>query len=64
MWIEWTIAMRLLRQGRIQSTLILIGIGVGVAVIVFITALITGLQRNTIERTLGSQAHVRIERPD
>ena len=63
MWIDWTIALRLLREGRIQSTLILVGIAVGVAVIVFITALIGGLQRNTIERTLGSQAHVRIEPP-
>ena len=63
MWIEWTIALRLLREGRIQSTLILVGIAVGVAVIVFITALIGGLQRNTIERTLGAQAHVRIEPP-
>lgn len=63
MWIEWTIAMRLLREGRIQSTLILIGITVGVAVIVFLTALMGGLQRNTIERTLGAQAHVRIESP-
>src|SRR5512138_375140 len=63
MWIEWKIAMRLLREGRIQSTLILVGIAVGVAVIVFIAALIGGLQSNTIERTLGSQAHVRIEPP-
>src|SRR5690606_31260622 len=63
MWIEWTIALRLLRESRIQSTLILVGIAVGVAVIVFITALIGGLQRNTIERTLGAQAHVRIEPP-
>lgn len=64
MWIEWTIALRLLREGRIQSTLILIGIGVGVAVIVFITALIGGLQANVIARTLGTQAHVRVEAPD
>jgi lipoprotein-releasing system permease protein len=64
MWIEWTIALRLLREGRIQSTLILVGIAVGVAVIVFITALIGGLQSNTIERTLGAQAHVRIEPPN
>jgi lipoprotein-releasing system permease protein len=62
-WIEWTIALRLLREGRIQSTLILVGIAVGVAVIVFIAALIGGLQSNTIERTLGAQAHVRIEPP-
>src|SRR5690606_6003006 len=64
MWIEWTIAIRLLRQGRIQSTLILIGIGVGVAVIVFITALISGLQSNAVARTLGTQAHVRVEAPE
>ena len=55
--------MRLLREGRIQSVLIVVGIAVGVAVIVFITALIGGLQANTIERTLGTQAHVRVEPP-
>ena len=44
MWIEWTIATRFLREGKAQSTLILVGIAVGVAVIVFLTALITGLQ--------------------
>lgn len=63
-WIEWTIALRLLREGRIQSALIAVGIAVGVAVIVFITALITGLQSNTIDRTLGTQAHVRVEPPE
>lgn len=61
MWIEWTIAIRFLREGKAQSTLILVGIAVGVAVIVFLTALITGLQANIIERTLGTQAHIRIE---
>src|SRR5690606_28794496 len=60
MWAEWTIATRFLREGKSQSTLILVGIAVGVAVIVFLTALITGLQDNTIERTLGTQAHIRI----
>jgi len=63
-WIEWTIALRLLREGRIQSALIAVGIAVGVAVIVFITALITGLQSNTVDRTLGTQAHVRVEAPE
>ncbi|MCY1404011.1 Lipoprotein-releasing system transmembrane protein LolE [compost metagenome] len=43
-----------------QTLLIIVGIGVGSAVIVFITALITGLQANVIERTLGTQAHIRI----
>ncbi len=56
--------MRFLREGRAQTTLILVGIAVGVAVIVFITALIQGLQSNIIERTLGTQAHVKVEAPD
>lgn len=61
MWIEWKIALRFMREGRTQSLLILVGIAVGVSVIVFITALISGLQENTIARTLGTQAHVRVE---
>ncbi|HEY4530734.1 MAG TPA: ABC transporter permease [Luteimonas sp.] len=63
MWIESTIAMRFLRHGRSQTLLILFGTAVGVAVIVFVTALISGLQDNIIERTLGTQAHVRVEAP-
>jgi lipoprotein-releasing system permease protein len=64
MWIETTIAMRFLREGRTQTLLILVGIAVGVAVIVFVTALISGLQANIVDRTLGTQAHIRIEPPD
>jgi lipoprotein-releasing system permease protein len=44
--------------------MILIGIAVGVAVIVFITALINGLQNNIIVRTLGTQAHIKVQAPD
>ncbi len=61
MWIEWTIATKFLRENKSQSTLILVGIAVGVAVIVFLTALITGLQSNIIDRTLGTQAHIKIQ---
>ena len=64
MWIESTIALRFLRQGRAQTLLILFGITVGVSVIVFVVALIAGLQANVIERTLGTQAHVRVEAPE
>lgn len=64
MWIESTIALRFLREGRSQTMLILIGIGVGVSVIVFIVALISGLQENIIDRTLGTQAHIKVEAPD
>ncbi|SPJ20784.1 Lipoprotein-releasing system transmembrane protein LolE [Prolinoborus fasciculus] len=44
--------------------MITIGVAVGVAVIVFITALIQGLQANIVERTLGTQAHIRLLSPD
>ncbi len=64
MWIEWNIAVKFLREGRSQTALILVGIAVGVSVIVFITALITGLQVNIIDRTLGTQAHIKIQSPD
>ncbi|MBM4183651.1 MAG: ABC transporter permease [Gemmatimonadetes bacterium] len=52
------VALRYLRDQPLQTGLILSGIGVGVAVIIFLSALITGLQQSIIERTLGSQAHV------
>jgi lipoprotein-releasing system permease protein len=61
MWIESTIALKFLRQGFAQTVLILVGIGVGVAVIVFIVTLVNGLQENIVQRTLGTQAHVRVE---
>lgn len=64
MWIEWNIALKFLRESRSQTALILVGIAVGVSVIVFITALITGLQDNIIERTLGTQAHIKVQAPD
>lgn len=64
MWIEWTIAIRFLREGKAQTLLILIGIAVGVAVIVFLSALIAGLQANIVERTLGTQAHIKVERAE
>ncbi|WP_313312723.1 ABC transporter permease [Pulveribacter sp.] len=63
MWAEWTIATKFLREGRTQSVLILVGIGVGVAVLVFLSALITGLQQNIIDRTLGTQPHIKIQPP-
>jgi lipoprotein-releasing system permease protein len=64
MWIESTIAVKFMRQGRTQTALIMVGISVGVAVIVFITALILGLQSNIIARTLGTQSHIRVQPPD
>ena len=64
MWLEWTIATKFLREARTQTALIMVGIAVGVSVIVFLSALIDGLQDNIIERTLGTQAHIKVEAPD
>ena len=60
MWLafESLVAIRFLREGRMQTLLIIVGVAAGVAVVAYISALITGLQRNTIEKTLGAQAHV------
>ncbi|MCG6116861.1 MAG: ABC transporter permease [Aquimonas sp.] len=64
LWFEWLLAIRLLLEGRAQSLLIISGIGVGVCVIVFLTALIGGLQQQIIDRTLGTQAHIRVRPPE
>jgi len=47
-----------------QTLLIIIGVAAGVAVVAYISALITGLQRNTIDKTLGAQAHVTLSPRD
>lgn len=47
-----------------QSILMLGGVCMGVGVIVFLTALITGLQQSIIDKTLGTQAHVVLRPPD
>lgn len=64
LWTDWLIAIGFLREGRSQSLMIIGGVAIGVAVIVFISALIQGLQANLIERTLGTQAHISLSAPD
>lgn len=61
---EMIVALRYLREGRGQTAFILTGIAVGVGVIVFLSALITGLQGSLVEQTLGSQAHVVVRAPE
>jgi lipoprotein-releasing system permease protein len=43
-----------------QTVLIIVGVAAGVAVVAYISALITGLQANTLDKTLGAQAHLSI----
>jgi lipoprotein-releasing system permease protein len=55
---EFSVATRFLKEGRFQSLLIVVGVAAGVAVVAYISALVTGLQTNTLNKTLGAQAHV------
>ena len=61
---ELLVALRYLREGRAQTWLILTGVAVGVGVIIYLSALITGLQQSLIDRTLGSQAHIVVRPPE
>ena len=61
---ERRVALRFLREGRMQSVLIIVGVAAGVAVVTYISALISGLQTNTLNKTLGAQAHVTLRSPD
>lgn len=61
---ETQVALRFLREGRMQTVLIVVGVAAGVAVIAYITALISGLQANTVAKTLGAQAHISVRAPD
>lgn len=60
---QWFVALRYMRAARGQTALILAAVSVGVSVIVFLSALINGLQTSLITTTLGSQAHVIIRVP-
>ena len=61
---EWFIAIRYLREGKAQTALVLGGTTVGVAVLIFLTALISGLQRSLVAQTLSAQAHVLVKAPE
>jgi lipoprotein-releasing system permease protein len=55
---EWIAASRFLREGRMQTIFIVLGVSIGVAVIVFMSAMLSGLQANFIRRVLSAQAHI------
>ena len=57
---EWIVAIRFLREGRLQTVFILVGVAIGVGVIVFMSALMAGLQSNFIARVLSGQAHIQL----
>jgi lipoprotein-releasing system permease protein len=59
----WFTALRYLRTDKAQTALVLAAVSIGVSVIVFLSALINGLQASLIDKTLGSQPHVTLRRP-
>lgn len=54
----WFVALRYLWDSRGMTLLILSAVSIGVSVVVFLSALINGLQTSLIDKTLGSQAHI------
>lgn len=58
------VALRFLREGRAQTLLIFVGVGVGIGVMVFLSALISGLQGSLIKNTLSTQAHIVVRAPE
>jgi len=62
--LSFSIAARFLRSSLGQTSLIVVGIGVGIAVVVFVGSLITSLQADLIDTTVGSQPHVTLEPAD
>jgi lipoprotein-releasing system permease protein len=60
---EWIVALRFLREGRAQTLFIVAGVALGVAVIVFMSALLGGMQENFVRRVLSSQPHIQLLPP-
>jgi lipoprotein-releasing system permease protein len=61
---EWIAAIRFLKEGRMQTAFIVSGIAIGVGVIVFMSAMLAGLQANFLKRVLTSQPHIQLLAPD
>lgn len=61
---EWIAATRFLREGLVQTLLIITGVAVGVGVVVFMSALLSGLQADFLRRMFTSQAQIVLQPPD
>ncbi len=60
----WLLATRFLREGLLQTLFIVAGVALGVSVIVFMSALLTGLQASIFKTLLDFQAQIVITPPD
>lgn len=61
---EWIAATRFLFEGRLQTLFIIGGISIGVGVVVFMSAMLAGLEANFIKRVLTSQPQIQLLAPD
>ncbi|NEW87725.1 ABC transporter permease [Rhodopseudomonas sp. WA056] len=61
---EWIAAVRFLLDGAVQTLVIVGGIAIGVGVIVFMSAMLAGLQANFIKRVLTSVPQIQLLPPD
>jgi lipoprotein-releasing system permease protein len=61
---EWIMATRFLREGVMQTLFIIAGVSLGVSVIVFMSALLTGLQGSLFSTLLDYQAQIVILPPE
>ena len=60
---EWIVAIRFLREGRLQTVFIVAGVAIGAAVIVFMSALMAGLQTIFMRRVLSASAKIELLPP-
>lgn len=61
---ETVVAFRFMREGLTQTLLIVFGVALGGGVIIFMSALLAGLQSNIIRRTLNFQAPIQVLAPE
>ncbi len=58
------LAIKFLREGRLQTVLLVVGATIGITVVFFITALITAVERTMVSQTLDVLPHVVVRRSD
>ena len=61
---EWLVAYRFMREGVMQTLLIMFGVALGAGVIIFMSTLLAGMQANVVRRTLNYQAPISIIPPE
>ena len=54
----WKAAFRFLIEGRSQTLFIAVGIAIGISVLIFLNILITGLQQDLVNTTVGGSPHI------